>query len=162
MSVCSDPWATHQQANHALDEKLQAATADYIAEHLNSKLAATLIRYDLADIKRKLLPTANVYHEKIHVSIGPMHQVHARLEFPPAFREQLDKRWAEMQATYRLGQTGLVGGGVLMLLATVFGYFRLDNATRGYYTGSFAVHGSRSDTGHFRFRRWWSARWIPW
>jgi hypothetical protein len=135
VSICSDPWATHQQANHALDEKLQAATAEYIAEHLQSKLAPSLIRYDLNEIKRKLLPTANVYHEKIIVSIGPMHQVHARLEFSPDFRAELDRRWAEMRATYRLGETGLIGGGVLLLLATVFGYFRLDNATRGYYTG---------------------------
>ena len=32
-------------------------------------------------------------------------------------------------------QTGLVSGAMLLLLTSVFGYFRLDNATRGYYTG---------------------------
>jgi len=40
-----------------------------------------------------------------------------------------------VRATSRLAQTGLLSGGVLLLLGSIFGYFRLDNATRGYYTG---------------------------
>lgn len=134
-SVCSDPYSTPSQAMHALDEKLKAATSEYIGEYLHSDLAPTLIRYNVSEIKQKLLSPQNIYQEKITVSIGPMHQVHAKLEFPADFREQLDRRWAELRATYRLAETGLVSGGVLLLLATVFGYFRLDNATRGYYTG---------------------------
>ena len=30
---------------------------------------------------------------------------------------------------------GLFSGGVLLLVGSIFSYFRLDNATRGYYTG---------------------------
>jgi hypothetical protein len=134
-SVCSDPYSTPSHAMHALDEKLKAATAEYIAEYLHSDLAPSLIRYNVSEIKQKLLSPQNVYEEEITVSIGKMHQVHAKLEFPADFREQLDRRWAELRATYRLAETGLISGGVLLLLATVFGYFRLDNATRGYYTG---------------------------
>ena len=134
-SICSEPYATHQQAVHALDEKLLAATSDYVKEHLQSDLAGQLIRFNLDDVKQKLLRRENTYHEKIQVSIGPMHQVHARLEFTEGFREELARRWSELRAIYRLAQTGLISGGVLLLLATVFGYFRLDNATRGYYTG---------------------------
>lgn len=134
-AVCSDPFSTPSQALHALDEQLKLATSEYIGEYLHSDLAPSLIRFNVNEIKQKLLPPQNIYHEKITVSIGPMHQVHAKLEFPPDFREQLDRRWAELRATYRLAETGLVSGGVLLLLATVFGYFRLDNATRGYYTG---------------------------
>jgi hypothetical protein len=133
--VCSDPYATQAQANHALEEKVRAATAEYIGEYLQSELAPQLIRYNLNDIKQKLMSPDRIYHEKISVSIGPMHQVHAKLEFSPDFRDQLDRRWGELRATYRLAETGLISGGVLLLLATVFGYFRIDNATRGYYTG---------------------------
>jgi len=64
-----------------------------------------------------------------------MHENFALLEFSPEFRSELDRRWAKVRATSRLAQTGLVSGGALFLLASVFGYFRLDNATRGYYTG---------------------------
>ncbi|WP_425617183.1 hypothetical protein NA78x_000854 [Anatilimnocola sp. NA78] len=133
-AVCSDPYATHQQAVQALDKKLITATEDYIRQHLQSDLAPQLISYDVPKIKQRLLAPQNVYHEKIKVSIGPMHQVHALIEFPPEFRDELDRRWGEMRATYRLAETGLIGGGVLLVLATIFGYFRLDNATRGYYT----------------------------
>lgn len=134
-AVCSDPYATQAQAMHALEDKVKAATAEYIGEYLQSELAPQLIHYNLKDIKQKLMAPERIYHEKISVSIGPMHQVHAQLEFSPDFRAQLDRRWGEMRATYRLAETGLISGGVLLLLATVFGYFRLDNATRGYYTG---------------------------
>jgi hypothetical protein len=134
VAVCSDPYATHQQAVKALERKMEDATEKYITDYLHSKFAANLIHYDVKDIKRQLLTPSNVYHEKITVSIGPMHQVHALLEFKPDFREQLDQRWGEMRATYRLAETGLISGGVLLVLATIFGYFRLDNATRGYYT----------------------------
>lgn len=135
MAICSDPYATQAQAMQALDKKVSAATAEYIGEYLQSELAPQLIHYNLKDIKQKLMSPSRIYHEKISVSIGPMHQVHAQLEFSPDFRAQLDRRWGEMRATYRLAETGLISGGVLLLLATVFGYFRLDNATRGYYTG---------------------------
>lgn len=134
-SVCSEPYATPSQAQHALDVQLQAAVADYIKEYLESDIAPTLIRISLPEIKRDLLLPGDMYAEKIQVSIGAMHQVHARLEFDDAFRAKLDKRWGELRATYRLAETGVVSGGVLLMLATVFGYFRLDNATRGYYTG---------------------------
>jgi hypothetical protein len=134
-SICSDPYATLSQAQHALDEKLQAAVANYIRDYLDSDLAPSLIRISLAEIKRDLLRPGDIYHEKIQVSIGAMHQVHARLEFDEAFRKRLDQRWGELKARYRLAETGVISGGVLLLIATVFGYFRLDNATRGYYTG---------------------------
>lgn len=135
MVLCSDPYARQDQAMHALDEKIKAAAAEYIGEYLQSELAPQLIRFSLGDLKAKLLRPENVYQEKIVVSIGPMHQVHAQLEFNEEFRALLARRWGEMRATYRLAETGLVSGGVLLLLATIFGYFRLDNATRGYYTG---------------------------
>ena len=134
-SVSSGLYLTHREAMHALDEQLKVATEEYIGEYLQSDLAPQLVRFSLPEIKQKLLRTENLYDEKIIAPTSPMHQIHVRLEFDNEFRELLDKKWGELRATYRLAQTGLVTGGVLLLLATVFGYFRLDNATRGYYTG---------------------------
>ena len=48
---------------------------------------------------------------------------------------ELNGKWEKIRATSRLSQVGLFGGAGLLLLASVFGYFRMDNATRGYYTG---------------------------
>jgi hypothetical protein len=64
-----------------------------------------------------------------------MHQVHALLEFGPDFRQEIERRWAGVTATSRLTQVGLFAGAALLLVGSVFSYFRLDNATRGYYTG---------------------------
>ena len=63
-----------------------------------------------------------------------MHEHFALLEFGPDFRKEIDRRWTQVKATSRVVQTGVVSGAVLLLITSVFGYFRLDNATRGYYT----------------------------
>jgi len=83
------------------------------------------------------LKDTNKYHDIARYSepVGEMHEHFALLEFGPEFRAELDERWTKVKATSRVLQTGLVSGAALLLLASVFGYFRLDNATRGYYTG---------------------------
>lgn len=141
VAVCSGPFSTEAEANRELDKVLKQKTDEYIAEQLGSSLAPQLIRFDVVKIKKPkkeqglgLVKPENLYHEQISVSIGPMHQVHALLEFDPDFRKQITDKWRDLTAYYRLLQTGLVAGGALLFLGTVFSYFRLDTATRGYYT----------------------------
>ena len=97
------------------------------------------------------------------MSFGPMYQMHALLEFGPEFRKELDGRRGdlerharEMAIAFRLRGLALGFGAVLCLLTVVFGYFRLDTATRGYYTGRLQflaatailiVHGRRRVAG---------------
>ena len=134
--VSSEPRALARLAKEALDEALVKATNQYIAEHLGSELAPSLVsNYNAASIKREFVKPENTYDEVITVSIGDMHQSHALLEFPPEFRARIEASWAEVRAASRLAQLGLFAGAGLLLLGSVFGYFRLDNATRGYYTG---------------------------
>ena len=135
IAVCSGPYSTEAEADRELDKVLRAKTDEYIAEQLGSTLAPQLVGYDAQKIKRELVRSQNVYHEQIAVSIGPMHQVHALIEFGPDFRRQVSQQWTDLTAYYRLLQTGLIAAGALLFLGTVFSYFRLDNATRGYYTG---------------------------
>jgi len=134
IAVCSGPWATEAEADRELDKIIKAATDEYIAEQLGSTLAPQLIRYDAPTIKRELI-RQNIFHEQISVSIGPMQQAHALIEFGPEFRNHLQRRWTDLTANWRLAQTGLIACGALLFLGTIFSYFRLDNATRGYYTG---------------------------
>jgi len=133
--VSSGPYATDPQAKRALDEALVKATNEYIAEQLDSELAPTLLRYDARTIKERFVKEENRYHDVARYSVGWMHEHFALIEFGPDFRKELDARWTNVRATSRLAQTGLISGAALALLASVFGYFRLDNATRGYYTG---------------------------
>ena len=64
-----------------------------------------------------------------------MHENFARLEFDSKFRGELTRRWNQVRAKSRLASAGVFSGAALLLVAAVFGYFRADNATRGYYTG---------------------------
>jgi hypothetical protein len=135
ITVSSGPYATDLQAERALDEELVKATNEYIAEQLGSEIAPTLLHYTARTIKEKYVKPGNTYHEQITVSIGDMQQRHALLEFDDSFRKEIQSTWVGKIAESRLLQLGVVAGGVLLLLGSVFGYFRLDNATRGYYTG---------------------------
>jgi hypothetical protein len=134
-SVCSEPYRDLPAARAALDEKLQAAVQDYVSEQLGSPLAGTLIHYDLPTIKNRFLKSR--YEEAIEVASlnAPMQQLHGQLEFGPSFRSEIAARWQKVLAAGRLGKLAVVVLGVLLLLGTVFSYFRLDNATRGYHTG---------------------------
>jgi hypothetical protein len=134
-SVSSGPFARMQDCWREFDQELVKNTNAYIEQHLGSKYAPQFIRYDAQEIRTQLVRPGNLYHEQITVSIGPMHQVHALLEFDKPFRDRLDVRWAEVCKYSRLTQAGLGIAAVLAFLGTIFGYFRVDNATRGYYTG---------------------------
>ena len=131
IAVCSGPFSTEAEANRELDKVLKQKTDEYIAEQLGHSLAPQLVAYDIAT----LVKPQNIYHEQIDVSIGPMQQMHALLEFGPDFRRNIEQQWTALTAKWRLFQTGLIAGGALLFLGTVFSYFRLDTATRGYYTG---------------------------
>jgi hypothetical protein len=136
--VASGPYALAKQAERALDGALVKATNRYIAEQLDSELAPRLLHYDVRRVKDKKSRhriVKETYHDVARYSIGPMHENFALLEFGPEFREELTHRWDKVRATSRLVQTGFFAGAALLLVGSVFGYFRLDNATRGYYTG---------------------------
>lgn len=135
ISVCSGPYNKQRDAERELDQLLKRQTDQYIANYLGSPLAPQFIRCELSQIKNELVRPSNVYHEQITVSIGPMQQVHALLEFSPDFRRQIEQRWQQVRAVSRLGQMALFAAGALLFLGTVFGYSRLDSATRGNQTG---------------------------
>ncbi len=146
ISVSSGPQEHERDCRRTLDEELKKVVDEYVDDYLGKvyadKLqASTFVNYDLAYIKKRLV-REDIYHEVIQVSFGPMHQRHALVEFDEAFRKELDGRrgeideqWRALAMVGRVTGTGLAFGFVLALLAVVFGYFRIDTATRGYYTG---------------------------
>jgi len=136
VAVSSGPYKKEGQAKRALDEAIEKATSDYIADQLGSEYAPLALRYDASTIKKRYLKDANRYQDVARYSepVGEMHEHFVLLEFGPDFRKELDRRWTQVRATSRVLQTGLLSGAALLLLSSVYGYFRLDNATRGYYT----------------------------
>jgi hypothetical protein len=131
--VASAPQVLEADARRALDRALEAATGEYIDLQLGSRLAPQLLRYDARDIKRRFVK--KVHTDKAAYAAAEMYESFGLLEFDQSFRNELTQRWDGVRNTSRLTQLGLFAGAALLLLASVFGYFRLDNATRGYYTG---------------------------
>jgi len=135
--VASGPYKRATDAHRALDREIEAATNEYIDKHLGSGLAPQLLRYDVRMIKQRFVKPENLYEDVATYSdpVNDMHESFALLEFTPGFREELEHGWSKVRSTQRILELGLFAGAALLLLASVFGYFRLDNATRGYYTG---------------------------
>lgn len=133
--VSSGPHVRIQDAYKALDEQLKEETDAYVSWYLGSDAAPRIIDLDLQYIKENLRNPDLGHSETRDYSVGPMNTIYARLDFDEQFRKQLDQQWQHEVSKNRLWITALAGGGVFVLLLTVFGYFRLDTATRGYYTG---------------------------
>jgi hypothetical protein len=133
--VASGAHHVESEARRALDRALESATSEYIEKELGSHLAPQLLRFDARTIKERFVKPQNVHSDWATYQVGEMCEYFALLEFDQAFRDELASRWDAVRSTSRLTQLGLFAGAGLLLLAAVFGYFRLDNATRGYYTG---------------------------
>jgi hypothetical protein len=132
ISIASGPYATSREAQKALDDAIVKATKDYIAEQLNSDLAAQLITYDARTIKRSFVKD-DTYHDEASYSVGKMHENFALLKFDQKFRSKIARDWNQVRAGSRLVQTGVLAGASLLVVASIFGYFRADHATRGLY-----------------------------
>ena len=151
--------STTRECQRGLDEELRSATNDYINEYLNSNRASLLVRYSPKEIRSQLL--RDTFVERLAVQGKDWRQANALLGFDNSFRRDLDERWGKLVAGARLMQVGLGAGVVLLLLGTLFGYFRFDTATRGYYTGrlQFATFGAILAVLAAGVL---VARWIPW
>jgi len=144
MAVSSEPHEFERDCRRALDVELKKAVDAYVNHYLGDIYgdlfeASSSVDYDIEYINNNLVQKR--HEEVLYVSFGEMHQIHALLEFGPDFRAELDsrrgeldKRWRQIVGAGRLTGTALACGFILALLGVVFGYFRLDTATRGYYT----------------------------
>lgn len=143
--VTTGPHEHQSDCRRSLDEELAKAVDAYIDDYLgkvygDSFQASTFVNYDMDYIENELRQEA--YAGKKTYSFGPMYEMYALLEFDTDFREELDGRcdeidehWRQLKVAGRLTGTVLAVGFILALLGVIFGYFRLDTATRGYYTG---------------------------
>lgn len=131
IAVKSEPFARQSDARQALDQRLQKQTEDYVVGLLHDERARNLVQVDLKTIQDELVREENVYEEQITVSIGPMYQMHALLEFTPKFQREITQRWNALREESRLLQLALVVGSILLFIGVAFGYLRLEHATQG-------------------------------
>ncbi len=143
--VTTGPHEKRSDCSRSLDEELTNAVNAYVDEYLGKVYgdtfeASTFVNYDLEYIRSQL--KEEEYEGVGTYSFGDMHEMYVLLEFDSDFRadldgrcDEIDEHWRKLAAAGRLTGTALAVGFILALLGVVFGYFRLDTATRGYYTG---------------------------
>jgi hypothetical protein len=146
VAVTSGPQDSREEAARSLEREIRAAVDRYVDNYFAPEFgnrfdASRHVELSLGELRARLIRPEHQYQEVLQFSFGPMHQSHALLEFGADFRRELDTRlgqlreyWRQAQLASRLAGGGLVFSVVLGLLAVVFGYFRLDTVTRGYYT----------------------------
>jgi hypothetical protein len=122
------------QTRASLDQRLVQAVDDYIRQYLGNDQATMFIHYDAAEIRRLLADSSTEFSDVVETSAGKMHQSHVLLKITPEFRAALDARWQQVVQYARVLSTSGIALGVLVMLGMLFAYFRVDNATKGYYT----------------------------
>jgi hypothetical protein len=130
--VTADVQTSKLRALSALEERIKQEADDYLDRLLGSSGAASQVGYRTDELNSRCV----VHEPFVERVLGTYTtwQAHALLKFDESFQNDAMGRWRRVRATHRLAQTGLGAGVVLLVLSTLCGYFRLDTATRGYYT----------------------------
>ncbi len=128
------------ECQRALDEATKHAADQYIEDYLGAGASS------LVDIPRSYLRAhvtkAEFAEVKQSSTVGPMHQIHALLEFDDDARADFHERWREAIVSERLWYAGAGAALVLGVLATLYGYLEM-----GLPAGESRLPGSRVQTG---------------
>jgi hypothetical protein len=135
VTVRSKYQANLELCRAALDRELQATTREYLDKMLE-KGAGQMLRVSPDFIHRNIV--RDVYREKksdFENIEGDMYQLHARLVFDDSVSTFFERQYRQAVVNSRLLLVGALVGAVLLTLGAVFGYLKIDTATRGYYSG---------------------------
>ena len=152
----SGPFTTVDECDRRLNELMTMATAEYMddlygtdefAREFNSPIMNLSENNPPHRVVRARLSRLSItpgyirdhickdnYVDTVQRSVGPMKQVYVLMEFDEEVKNNLHRRWKDRQLEGRLAVVGVGSSAVLLLLGTVFGFFKLDTATKGYYT----------------------------
>lgn len=118
-------FSTPQESRQALAETLDRMIREY-ADFVIGPRAANEV--DLAYLRSRAITWTGS-------KAGPLgmqyYETHAKLELGPSDHNHL----LALAQRARGQRAAVAGGAVLLVLATMLGYFKLDTATRGYYSG---------------------------
>jgi len=127
----AEAWAETEKdaTNFALD-KLAEETADYLFEN-----GLTDWRPDANDVKAILKPTVVRDKDKTEFKdLGELEHVTVTAELTPPALRKFQKEARQQRASGRMMGLGKGLGMLVVLLTALGGYFRLEEATKGYYT----------------------------
>lgn len=141
LTVTAGPYRTKRDCERDLQREVDLAVSDFMNTYLRAPHASKFIYFPLSDLRQRKV-VREQFEEQLDTSVGLMNQLHAQLKFDEPFCQELDQRWSDIRSKSRLAQTGIGAAIVLLFLGTLFGFLKLDTATRGYYTGRLQLAAS--------------------
>jgi len=130
--VKAGPWKTPLDCEQELDEKIAWAVDSYVAWRIDDE-AGSQVQLP-AEYAREHVVKAQ-WLEKINTSLGEMYNLHALLNFDRQVEGKLQDMWSHLLLGARLLLSAAILGGVLLILTVIYGYLKIDLATRGAYRG---------------------------
>jgi hypothetical protein len=133
LPVASGPFATVPECQRELDRRIKFESDRYIDDYMGDH-ASQVVKIPLEYLKQHVKKAE--YNELIvSESVGPMQQIHALLEFDDAARADFHRLRHDAIVTGRLWYAGSGAALVLALLATFYGYLKLDLRSGGTHKG---------------------------
>jgi hypothetical protein len=134
ITVHSGRFSSVPECQRALDLEVKRVADQYIDEYLDPGDADVVnIPLSYVNTRVKKAEYAEVVHSE---AVGsPMHEIHARLEFDGGVRADFHRLLRNVEVANRLWYAGGGAAMVLALLATLYGYLKLDVRTGGAHSG---------------------------
>lgn len=136
-TVTAGPHATDELCQRELNTQLRNAVDAHIDSFIGQPGAGRRVGLSVAYIRDRLVK--DQYAETVQASFGPMRNVHALVEIDEDAHRLIAEQYQQALMQARLGYTAGSFGLVLVVLATAFGYLKLDTLTKGYYSGRLKV-----------------------
>ncbi len=134
VSLDVDPYTTIEESDSALPAKINAAVDDYVGQLIGLQARGRIrlpMEYIDEHVKRDDWQEWRK-HAMGPVTVDMVHR-HVLLRFDNAVNDHIRQMWKRSIVNERVAGAAALGGGVLALVAMIYGYLRLDLATRGAY-----------------------------
>jgi hypothetical protein len=138
--VSAGPWKTFDECAADLDVVTMKAVADYMRESFDADVLSTSDLRSMGITEsyvRQNICTQQYVETSMHDFAGieeEMYTVHVLMEFDPSARRFLENGWNSHERRSNLSRVSVTGGGVMALLALIYGLLKVDTWTKGYYS----------------------------
>jgi len=130
--VKAGPWKNRSLCEQELDEKIAWAVDSYVTWRIGDEAGSQVQLPE--DYAREHL-VKEEWLEKAGTSLGEEFNLYALLSFDRQVEGKLQDTWNQIVLGARLLLSAAILGGVLLILAVVYGYLKIDLATAGAYRG---------------------------
>lgn len=133
--VRTDVELNQDDAREALRRTILAAVQDEVNLIAARAGGARHVQYSLDELHRRGVVDTEFYERlRVPSSEEAVWQANALLHLSDELHADIREQLKQATAVHRLIQTAAFAGFGLLLLGSLCGYFKLDTATRGYYT----------------------------